>query len=100
MKIRQWIYAQPMHDSVLEPSRLPAGTRRRVAVGRGDGRFRHAGHDRLLRHALDELSRLLSEGAIRPVRRMVDGFEQLPAAISSLYRMPRFGKLQVRFVAD
>jgi len=50
--------------------------------------------------AEDELSRLLSEGAIQPVHRVVDGFEQLPAAISSLYRTPRFGKLQIRFVVD
>lgn len=56
-------------------------------------------HHRRLQ-AEDELFRPLSEGAIRPVHREVDGFEQLPAAISSLYRTPRFGKLQIRLVAE
>ncbi|MGJ4944934.1 hypothetical protein ACQR1W_30525 [Bradyrhizobium sp. HKCCYLS1011] len=47
--------------------------------------------------AEDELSRLLSSGALKPVNTVVDGFERLPEAIAGLYKTMRVGKLQVRF---
>jgi NADPH-dependent curcumin reductase CurA len=52
-------------------------------------------HERL--KAEDDLSRRLRSGALRPINTVVDGFENLPGAIMSLYDAPRSGKLQVRF---
>jgi hypothetical protein len=48
--------------------------------------------------AEDELSRLLLSDAIKAVSTVIEGFEALPSAVSSLYRhQPHLGKLQVRF---
>jgi NADPH-dependent curcumin reductase CurA len=52
-------------------------------------------HERLV--AEDELSRLLASGDIKPLTNVVEGFENLPAAIVGLYHAPRAGKLQVQF---
>ena len=52
-------------------------------------------HDRL--RAEDDLSRHLLSGALKPISTVVDGIENLPAAIVGLYTAPRAGKLQVRF---
>jgi NADPH-dependent curcumin reductase CurA len=54
-------------------------------------------HERL--KAEDELSRLLSSGALKPIITVIEGFEKLPEAIVELYRGQRTGKLQVRFEA-
>jgi len=47
--------------------------------------------------AEDELSRLLSSKALKPVNTVVEGFERLPQAIAGLYKTMRAGKLQVSF---
>jgi NADPH-dependent curcumin reductase CurA len=47
--------------------------------------------------AEDELSMLLTRGVLKPVSIVVDGFENLPRAITRLYESSRAGKLQVRF---
>jgi NADPH-dependent curcumin reductase CurA len=52
-------------------------------------------HERL--KAEDDLSRHLRSGALKPISNVVDGFDNLPAAIVGLYRKARSGKLQVRF---
>jgi NADPH-dependent curcumin reductase CurA len=52
-------------------------------------------HERIT--AENDLSRLLLTGAIRPIHNVVDGLENLPQAIVSLYAGGRAGKLQVRF---
>jgi NADPH-dependent curcumin reductase CurA len=52
-------------------------------------------HERL--RAEDDLSRLLRSGALKPITRVVDGFENLPSAVVGLYEAPHAGKLQVRF---
>jgi NADPH-dependent curcumin reductase CurA len=44
-----------------------------------------------------DLSRLLRRGAIKPINNVIEGFENLPQAILSLYSTSRAGKLQVRF---
>jgi NADPH-dependent curcumin reductase CurA len=54
-------------------------------------------HERL--KAEDDLSGLLLSGALKPINNVVDGFENLPRAISELYATPRAGKMQVRFEA-
>lgn len=51
-------------------------------------------HERL--RAEDDLSRHLLSGALKPISHVVDGFDNLPAAIVNLYKTPRAGKLQVR----
>lgn len=51
-------------------------------------------HERL--RAEDDLSRHLISGALKPISHVVDGFDNLPAAIVDLYKSPRAGKLQVR----
>jgi NADPH-dependent curcumin reductase CurA len=52
-------------------------------------------HERL--KAEDDLSRHLLSGALKPIIHVVEGFEELPKAIVSLYTTARAGKLQVRF---
>ena len=52
-------------------------------------------HERL--KAEDDLSRHLLAGALKPVTNVVEGFDNLPKAITGLYATPRAGKLQVRF---
>ena len=52
-------------------------------------------HERL--RAEDDLSRHLRSGALKPINNVVDGFENLPAAVVGLYTTSRAGKLQVRF---
>jgi NADPH-dependent curcumin reductase CurA len=52
-------------------------------------------HERIA--AENDLSRLLLTGAIRPVHNTVEGFENLPLAVVSLYTDARAGKLQIRF---
>jgi NADPH-dependent curcumin reductase CurA len=52
-------------------------------------------HERL--KAEDDLSRHLRSGALKPISNVIDGFDNLPAAIVGLYRGARSGKLQVRF---
>ena len=52
-------------------------------------------HERL--KAEDDLSRHLRSGALKPINNVVDGFENLPAAVVGLYQGARAGKLQVRF---
>ena len=52
-------------------------------------------HERL--RAEEDLSRLMLMGRLKPVTRVIDGFENLPDAIASLYRTGRSGKLQVQF---
>jgi NADPH-dependent curcumin reductase CurA len=52
-------------------------------------------HERL--EAEEDLSRLMLMGRLKPVTHVVDGFENLPAAITDLYRVGRAGKLQVQF---
>ncbi len=52
-------------------------------------------HERL--KAEDDISRLLRSGALKAVNNVVEGFENLPQAVVSLYRHSRAGKLQVRF---
>lgn len=52
-------------------------------------------HERL--EAEDALSVLLESGQLKPVCNVYEGFETLPAALSSLYQNSRAGKLQVRF---
>ena len=52
-------------------------------------------HERL--RAEEDLSRLMLMGRLKPVTRVIDGFENLPDAIASLYRSGRSGKLQVQF---
>jgi NADPH-dependent curcumin reductase CurA len=52
-------------------------------------------HERL--RAEDDLSRLMLMGRLKPVTRVMDGFESLPEAIANLYRGGRAGKLQVQF---
>jgi len=52
-------------------------------------------HERLT--AEDDLTRLLRSGALKPISNVVEGFDNLPGAIVSLYQTPRAGKLQVRF---
>jgi NADPH-dependent curcumin reductase CurA len=52
-------------------------------------------HERL--KAEDDLSRHLLSGALKPITHVVEGFEELPKAIVSLYTTARAGKLQVRF---
>jgi NADPH-dependent curcumin reductase CurA len=47
--------------------------------------------------AENELSRLLSSKALKPVNTVVEGFERLPQAIAGLYKTMRAGKLQVSF---
>ena len=47
--------------------------------------------------AEDDLTRFLLARQIKPVHKVVKGFENLPQAISDLYRNPRSGKLQVSF---
>jgi NADPH-dependent curcumin reductase CurA len=50
--------------------------------------------------AEDDLSRLMLDGKLKPIYNVVEGFENLPQAISGLYQNRRPGKLQVRFEAD
>ncbi|MDQ0134966.1 NADPH-dependent curcumin reductase CurA [Neorhizobium galegae] len=52
-------------------------------------------HERL--EAEDKLAVLLESGRLKPVCNVYEGFEMLPAALSSLYQSGRAGKLQVRF---
>lgn len=52
-------------------------------------------HERL--KAEGDLSRLMLAGKLKPIHNVVDGFENLPEAISGLYQNRRPGKLQVRF---
>jgi len=52
-------------------------------------------HERL--KAEDDLSRLVLSGKLKAVHNVVEGFENLPQAITDLYRNHRSGKLQVRF---
>lgn len=54
-------------------------------------------HERL--RAEEDLSRLMLMGRLKPVTRLIDGFENLPDAIANLYRSGRSGKLQVQFAA-
>jgi len=54
-------------------------------------------HERL--KAEDDLSRHLRSGALKPINNVVEGFENLPAAVVGLYTTSRAGKLQVRFDA-
>lgn len=44
-----------------------------------------------------DLSRLMRRKLLKPVNNVVEGFENLPRAVSDLYANPRSGKLQVRF---
>jgi NADPH-dependent curcumin reductase CurA len=55
-------------------------------------------HERL--KAEDDLSRHLLSGALKPVTNVVEGFDNLPKAITDLYTTARAGKLQVRFEQD
>jgi NADPH-dependent curcumin reductase len=48
----------------------------------------------------DVLSTMLMEGSLKPINHVVDGFEKLPEAIVGLYKTPRAGKLQIRFLPD
>ena len=43
------------------------------------------------------MSRLMRRKLLKPVNNVVEGFENLPRAVSDLYANPRSGKLQVRF---
>lgn len=52
-------------------------------------------HERL--KAEDDLSRLMLAGQLKAIHNVVEGFENLPQAITDLYRNRRSGKLQVRF---
>jgi NADPH-dependent curcumin reductase CurA len=52
-------------------------------------------HERL--KAEDDLSRHLLSGALKPITNVVEGFDNLPKAITGLYATTRSGKLQVRF---
>jgi hypothetical protein len=52
-------------------------------------------HERL--RAEEELSRLMRKGALTHINNVVEGLENLPAAIVSLNETGRPGKLQVRF---
>jgi NADPH-dependent curcumin reductase CurA len=52
-------------------------------------------HERL--RAEDDLSRLLIAKKINPINSVVQGFENLPQAITELYQTHRNGKLQVSF---
>jgi len=52
-------------------------------------------HERL--KAEDDLSRLLRSGALKPISNVVEGFDNLPNAVISLYERARSGKLQVLF---
>jgi NADPH-dependent curcumin reductase CurA len=54
-------------------------------------------HERL--RAEDDLSRLMRLGELKAVNTVVDGFDNLPAAIAGLYAGRGLGKLQVRFEA-
>jgi NADPH-dependent curcumin reductase CurA len=54
-------------------------------------------HERL--KAEDDLSRLMLDGKLKPIYNVVEGFENLPQAVSGLYQNRRPGKLQVRFQA-
>ena len=47
--------------------------------------------------AEDDLSRLMLNGKLKPIYNVVEGFENLPQAVSGLYQNRRPGKLQVRF---
>jgi NADPH-dependent curcumin reductase CurA len=58
----------------------------------------HVFYDERLK-AEDELSRLMLAGKLRPIYNVVEGFENLPQAISGLYQNRHPGKLQVRFEA-
>src|SRR5882757_7250023 len=49
-------------------------------------------HERL--KAEDDLSRLLRSGALKPINNVVEGFDNLPNAVISLYERARSGKLQ------
>jgi hypothetical protein len=49
-------------------------------------------HERL--KAEDDLSRQLRSGALKPISNVVDGFDNLPDAVVSLYREARAGKLR------
>ena len=51
-------------------------------------------HERL--KAEDDLSRLMLTGKLKPIHNLVEGFENLPQAITDLYQNRRPGKLQVR----
>jgi NADPH-dependent curcumin reductase CurA len=52
-------------------------------------------HERL--KAEDDLSRLMLAGKLKAIHNVVEGFENLPQAISDLYGKYRSGKMQVRF---
>jgi NADPH-dependent curcumin reductase CurA len=52
-------------------------------------------HERL--KAEDDLSQLMLAGKLKPIHNVVEGFENLPEAITRLYQNRRPGKLQVRF---
>jgi NADPH-dependent curcumin reductase len=52
-------------------------------------------HGRLA--AEDALSAMLRDGTVKPVHRVVRGFDAVPQAIVDLYRVPHAGKLQVSF---
>jgi NADPH-dependent curcumin reductase len=52
-------------------------------------------YDRL--QAENVLARLCDTGRITPVNTVVDGFENLPTAITSMFTGSRYGKMSVRF---
>jgi NADPH-dependent curcumin reductase CurA len=52
-------------------------------------------YDRL--QAESDLARLVHTGRLSPVNTVVDGFENLPEAITSMFTGSRYGKLSVRF---
>jgi NADPH-dependent curcumin reductase CurA len=52
-------------------------------------------HERL--KAEDDLSQLMLAGKLKPIHNVVEGFDNLPEAITGLYQNRRPGKLQVRF---
>ena len=58
----------------------------------------HVFYDERLK-AEDDLSRLMLNGKLKPIYNVVEGFENLPQAVSGLYQNRRPGKLQVRFQA-
>ena len=47
--------------------------------------------------AEDATSAMLRSGTLKPVNRVVKGFDALPQAICDLYALPHAGKLQIDF---
>src|SRR5205085_2468144 len=47
--------------------------------------------------AEDDLSRLMLSGVLKAITNVVEGFENVPAAVAGLYEKGHAGKLQVRF---